>query len=138
MIAGSATYAGGTRAYYYDATGTPIDMGTLAANDNFSEVFDINSSYQAVGLSRLNMLPFTLTPFLYENGSIVNLNSLLPAGSGWVLTRPISINDAGEIIGIGTFNGAPSGFKLTPIPEPMAIAGVAALSLLMRRRGRPG
>jgi hypothetical protein len=68
---------------------------------------------------------------------MVNLNTLLPAGSGWVLHRAFSIDDLGEIIGTGTFNGSPSGFKLTPVPEPAAlftIIPLTTLALLRRRR----
>lgn len=136
VIAGTATYANGTRAFLYDAGGTPIDMGTLGGSYNFSEVFDINNARQAVGTSRLAASPFTSEPFLYENGTMVNLNTLLPANSGWVLQRAISINDLGEITGTGTFNGSPSGFKLTPVPEPAGVAMVMLLAVrgVLRRR----
>ena len=78
--------------------------------------------------------------FLVPNGTMVNLNTLLPAGSGWVLQRPINISDAGEIVGVGTFNGSPSAFKLTPVPEPAAIVSAVAMTLWAsaRWRNRPG
>lgn len=139
VIAGTAFYGAGigTRGFYYDANGTPVDMGTLGSGFLIHEVFDINSSYQAVGRAWNSAFGQGFSPFLYRDGTMVNLNSLLPAGSGWVLTRPISINDAGEIIGIGTFNGTQSGFKLTPVPEPAALAGLAIMTVATAlRRGR--
>jgi probable HAF family extracellular repeat protein len=140
VVAGVAFYGAGngSRPYYYDdAAGAPVDMGTLGPGYVGAEVFDINGSFDAIGTS-FNNQTFAIVPFLYRDGTMVNLNSLLPAGSGWVLQRPISINDAGEIIGIGTFNGTRSGFKLTPIPEPAALAGVAMMTLaaVLRRRRR--
>jgi hypothetical protein len=140
VIAGSANYTGFlTRGFVYDAAGNAVDIGTLGPAYNYSEIFDINSSRQAVGLSRLAASPFTSEPFLYDNGAMVNLNTLLPAGSGWVLQRAFSIDDAGVIMGTGTFNGSPSGFKLTPIPEPTAVAALAmmAATVAIRRRRAP-
>lgn len=37
-------------------------------------------------------------PWLYQNAAFTNLNALLPAGSGWDILRPTSINDSGWII----------------------------------------
>jgi len=138
VIAGSANYTGFlTRGFVYDAAGTAVDIGMLGPAYNYSEIFDTNASRQAVGLSRLAASPFTSDPFLYDDGVMVNLNTVLPAGSGWVLQRAFSIDDAGVIMGTGTFNGAQSAFKLTPVPEPAAIAGMTlmtAAAALRRRR----
>lgn len=138
VVAGLAFYGpGNTRAFHYDANGNAVDMGTLGAAYGYSEAFDINSSRQAVGTSVLSSSPFTSAPFFYDNGTMVNLNTLLPANSGWVLQRALTINDLGEITGTGTLNGTPSGFKLAPIPEPAAVAGVAITGVLLAlRRGR--
>ena len=35
-------------------------------------------------------------------------------GSGWVLVSANGVNDAGQIVGSGTLNGAQRGFLLTP------------------------
>jgi hypothetical protein len=42
--------------------------------------------------------------FLYSGGSMLDLNSLLPANSGWVLTQASVINDSGQIAGGGINN----------------------------------
>jgi hypothetical protein len=68
-----------------------------------------------------------------------NLNDLIPAGSGCVLTYASSINDSGQIAGTGTFDGHQHAFLLTPTPEPGMFglsAGVAGVLLLARRRRR--
>lgn len=46
--------------------------------------------------------------------AITDLNALLPAGSGWVLTSAVGINDSGFIIGYGTRSGATKPFLLSP------------------------
>jgi probable HAF family extracellular repeat protein len=45
---------------------------------------------------------------------MTDLNSLIPAGSGWVLTSARGINDAGQIVGTGTISGVQHAFLLTP------------------------
>jgi hypothetical protein len=44
----------------------------------------------------------------------VDLNTLIPANSGWYLQFTASINNAGEIAGQGTINGEVHAFLLTP------------------------
>jgi len=76
-----------------------------------------------------------LKAMLYTNGKIVDLNSVIAAGSGWDLTRATGINDLGQIIGQGTYDGQMMGFVLTPtgqeVPEPgtLAFATLAFLAL---------
>jgi len=43
-----------------------------------------------------------------------DLNSFLPADSGWKLKSAVAINDRGEIVGSGIWLGAPHGFLLAP------------------------
>lgn len=51
--------------------------------------------------------------FLHDSGGMTDLNSLLPPGSGWELTLASAINDSGQIVGVGTHNGAVRAFLLT-------------------------
>jgi probable HAF family extracellular repeat protein len=44
--------------------------------------------------------------FLYSGGQMVDLNSLIPTNSGWVLTDAYSVNNSGQIVGYGTIAGA--------------------------------
>jgi hypothetical protein len=53
--------------------------------------------------------------FLYSGGTMTDLNSLLPAGSGWVLLTPTAINDFGQIVGYGNINGEQHAFLLNTI-----------------------
>ena len=63
--------------------------------------------------------------FLYSKGAIQSLLSLLPAGSGWSNLFATGINDAGQIVGQGTYNGELLAFEMNPIespvPEPSAV-----------------
>jgi len=46
--------------------------------------------------------------FLWEgNGPMVDLNTLIPAGSSLQLTYAVAINDRGEIAGFGVAPGVP-------------------------------
>ena len=45
---------------------------------------------------------------------LVKAGDLIPADSGWILTAAWDINDAGQIVGVGTLNGEQRGFVLTP------------------------
>jgi probable HAF family extracellular repeat protein len=63
--------------------------------------FDINAAGQVVGTSYLDNVSFTANAFLYDNGVMTNLNSLIPANSGWVLKTAFAIDDAGVITGMG-------------------------------------
>ena len=53
--------------------------------------------------------------FLWENGAIVDLNTLVPAGSGLQLEFASEINERGEIEGFGVLeSGDPRAFVLIP------------------------
>jgi len=56
----------------------------------------------------------TYHAFVYSGGKMKDLNTLIPARSGWVLQRATGINDAGLITGWGTFKGKTHSFLLTP------------------------
>jgi probable HAF family extracellular repeat protein len=78
--------------------------------------------------------------FIYSGGTTTDLNSLINPSSGWLLSSAVGINDQGDIVGNGTFNGQSLAFELVPVPEPvMGIVGLIACSgaLGSRRRRAP-
>ena len=113
------------------------DLGTLGGVYVDSYPFAINDLGQVVGVSSNLPLHFVATPpptlqpgeipidaraVLWQNGKILDLNTLLPAGSGWVLQFATGINDAGQIVGFGTDNGAYTSFELTlPSSGPVVV-----------------
>jgi hypothetical protein len=67
-------------------------------------------------------------------GGMQDLDELIDANSGWVLTTPAAINDQGQIVGWGNKGG----FLQTPIPEPAALPllVVGGATVLARRHGK--
>ncbi len=52
--------------------------------------------------------------FLYRDGVMIDLNTLLPNGSDWVLNEASDINEKGQIVGYGTYQGLQRAFLLNP------------------------
>ena len=69
---------------------TVTDLGSLGGGG--TEAYGINNAGQIVGLSK-DSNGFEHA-FLYENGSMINLNTL-----GWSWTMATAINDKGQIVG---------------------------------------
>ena len=56
-----------------------------------------------------------ITRFLYSNGAMTDLNSLIDPHSGWTLETATAINDQGQIVGWGTNAvGQTEAFLLSP------------------------
>jgi probable HAF family extracellular repeat protein len=84
--------------------GAMADLGALAGSP-ISQANFINSRSQVVGDS----MPCdfsAVTAFLWENGSLVNLNTLIPQNSPFYVITASFISDRGEI---GAFGNLPSG-----------------------------
>lgn len=56
-----------------------------------------------------------MSAFHWQNGQMVDLNTLLPAGSPWYLVQACSINAAGQIAGLGVINGELHAYLATPV-----------------------
>ncbi len=96
------------------------DLGTLGGG--FSTANGINNAGQIAGNSTLTG-DTAVHAFIYQNGAMTDLNTLLPANSGWVLQNAAAINDIGQIVGQGTLNRISHGFRL----DPPANVGVSNL-----------
>ena len=90
--------------------GVMIDLGTLGGTVSFP--FAMNSQGHVIGDSE-DDLGFPV-PFLYRNGQMVNVSSLLPPDSGWEIDTALYINDAGQIAGFGSHSGEFAWYILTP------------------------
>ena len=96
------------------STSPMTDLGTVGT-DTCSFAFSVNLAGQVVGTSSCNPSGSLARAFLWQNGSIVDLNRLIPASATLYLFLPASINDLGEIAGYGlTVNGDLHAFLLTP------------------------
>ena len=104
---------------YHASTGTVTNLTALPGGSGLIAAA-LNSADQAVG-----------NGFLYSNGTIQTLASLLSPSSGWSSLNATSINVAGQIVGQGTFNGQLEAFEMTPnaVPEPatLAVWGLASV-----------
>jgi probable HAF family extracellular repeat protein len=106
---------------FIDSNGVMTDLGTVPGYTT-SQGFGINDAGQVVGeVFNTNPL-FGQHAFLYSDGHMIDLNSLLPAGSTWDLQEAQAINNSGDIVGYGTTSpgGLPHAFFLSPqsVPEP--------------------
>src|SRR5215210_5316715 len=120
-IVGSSTTRGDAEQHTFLYSGQNMqDLGTLEGYTSYSYPTAINNADQVVGQSSDS--EGTEHPFLYSDGVMRDLNSLIPADSGWELTNAQDINDKGYIVGLGqNFNvgnngGESHAFLLTPIP----------------------
>ncbi len=131
-----------TRAFVSGAGGltelSPFNLYSAfnnGATTNYHSVAnDINDAGMIVGNSqRISGLAAVAT--IWMDGVATDLNSLIPADSGWNLLSAEGINDAGDIVGFGSFQGANRAFLLT-VPEPSSamLAAFGATLLLRRKR----
>jgi probable HAF family extracellular repeat protein len=119
-VVGASWFSGDDEhGFLWDATNGMQDLGTLSRAKP-SAAFGINNSGQVVGFS------YTASgqahAFLWQNGTMSDLNDLIPPGSGWDLGAAYAINNAGQIVGVGVHNGQGRAFLLTPdssgLPAP--------------------
>jgi probable HAF family extracellular repeat protein len=131
---------GQQHAFFWD--GTSMTQIPFLQGGTFLEPWAINNNDQVVG--RTNVLDGDQTAFLYDQPTdqIVDLQTLLPSGSGWNLVTAFAINDAGQVVGYGIKDNLLRGFLLTPSTDPPPTDVVAqdasAGSTVSTDSGAPG
>ena len=112
-LPGNATF----HATLWRHAGEMTDLGVVD-NDQCSYATGINAEGQVVGGSISDCNSDNTRAFLWEDGAIIDLNTLIPSGSALHLQFTYTINDRGEIAGEGVDgNGNQHAFLLIPCDE---------------------
>lgn len=132
QIAGQSDLPGDTitHAVLWQTGARPTDLGTLPGGegDVFIVANDINARGQVVGSSC--DASFNCRAWLWENGVMMDLNSLIPPHSPLFLTWGGGINDQGEIAGSAFDQSTGESPAFLAIPAPTAqIAGDSAVKI---------
>jgi probable HAF family extracellular repeat protein len=148
MVAGtSQNSAGYLRAFLWNG-GVLQNLGTLGGST--SSASGVNSEGWVVGTS-LTAGNLSSDGFLWMDGSMLDLNNLLPIGSGWTITGAYAINDADDILASAVDNGQNFAVELVPgsfnaeeraefavTPEPEALAltagGLLFIAFIQKRK----
>jgi probable HAF family extracellular repeat protein len=146
QVVGQSSVASGYGHAFLYSDGVMSDLGTLGGASSFA--YGINNFGDVVGFSWWNG-GSSSHAFLYRGGVMVDLNDFIAPLSGWELLEAYDINDAGQIVGVGAFQGERLAFRLDPVfagaeaihnPEPgtlsMLVTGVLVFGMLYRLRRR--
>jgi probable HAF family extracellular repeat protein len=127
VVGQGITPEGNVRAFVY-SNGLSRGLGTLRGGHN-SAAYAVNNRGLIVGIADYPYRtvcwdPYTATylpciryaqhGFLYDQGVMMDLNSLIPEDEGWDLEWAFDINDRGQIVGYGRLNGVYRAYVLTP------------------------
>ncbi|MBN1123606.1 MAG: DUF3466 family protein [Sedimentisphaerales bacterium] len=125
------------RTFIWDETNGLIELD--AFEDYFSSAVAINESDQVVGYYGQIYDQYYLPEIAFiwdEINGAVDLNTLIDPLTGWTLVSAYDINDYGQIVGMGIFNGQERAYLLNPTPEPSSflLLGMGAFVLTRRRK----
>jgi probable HAF family extracellular repeat protein len=153
VVGETITQTGAHQAFLWN-NGTSENLGTLTTGRN-SEAYSINNHGNVVGTADvISGISFQTNPitreitivtnyqnhaFLYSNGSMLDLNSLISTNSGWELYYAYGINNSDQIVGWGSIDGGEH-FRsfILQVPEPSApvLLFFASAGFLFFRRWR--
>ncbi|HZH97513.1 MAG TPA: hypothetical protein VEX38_00960, partial [Fimbriimonadaceae bacterium] len=114
--------------------GSAVNLGSLGGA--VTRAFGINNSGWVVGMGWNSSQESRA--FIYRQGTLTNLNSLIAPEQGWTLHEARGVNASGQIVGWGTRAGDhyAHAFLLNPVTEPGSLAGLTLGFLLMKRFSR--
>lgn len=114
QIVGQGYLAGDAQAHaFLRENGNMIDIDTLGSVH--SQALAINASGVIVGdFESPGADVVEMRAFVFADEQMKDLNQLIPAGSGWQLDTASGVNDGGQIVGSGMFQGQEHAFLLNP------------------------
>jgi probable HAF family extracellular repeat protein len=113
VVGDSGWQDGHTHAFLGSVSDGMTDLGTLGGKSSFA--LGINNNGQVVGWSWITDNS-DVHAFLWQNGTMVDINNLISPFAGWDLGVAYGINDLGQIVGTGTTpTGLTHAFLLTPV-----------------------
>jgi hypothetical protein len=152
----SFTYVGGTRRVFESMGLKDINgLGETVGNDTAGPIWmdasgnrsylpilygisfpeRINDSRTIIGQSGEFGSNGARKPTLWTGGQVYDFNSLCNLSAGDSIKSLIDINNRGQVIGYGKFNGVEGTFIATPVPEPATLAALSlGAAVLLRRR----
>lgn len=121
LIAGALLFASGpTHAALYN-NGTWVDLGAFPGATSGNLATGVNSSAQVVGTAFFPVQsyhpfrPGKHVAFIYSNGGLVDLDTLVSSNSGLTITDAVGINDLGQILcNAKNSSGVQRAIMLTP------------------------
>jgi probable HAF family extracellular repeat protein len=127
VVVGGITYNTNTavpHAALY-SNGVWTDLGVLPGATRGTVAYSINSAGQILAIAAYQAIyhpfrPAKTVPCILRNGVWVDLNTLIPANSGFNLSRPVPVsglNDAGQIL-VNTKNATGTTFEHTVLLTP--------------------
>ncbi len=108
-----------------------VDLGTLGGTN--SVAYCLTDAGTVVGTAQMTngvMHAFMVTNALGGTIRMMDLNDLLPLGSGWELMEARSINDRGQIVGWGMHAGHTNAFLMTPTTGPVTMMATPTSSVV--------
>lgn len=123
--------------YFLWENGSVKPLGTLGGD--FTTTYELNDLGQIIG--RSTTADGQVLDFLWQDGKMSALIDLIKPNSGWEALYVTDINNKGQIVGGGLFNGQYRSFLMTPVPEPSSVLGSVLLGgmfLSMARRRLKG
>jgi hypothetical protein len=112
-IGGSSSYKGFAEFHAYRWDPGDAVMADAGLSSIVGNVYSIAGGV-SVGYYQTAGAPLTRALMYTDANGAVDLNTLLPVNSGWVLSEVIGVNASGQMVGDGLFNGVPGVFLMSP------------------------
>jgi probable HAF family extracellular repeat protein len=144
VVVGEGSSPLGPQAFRWTAAGGMVGLGDLPGGSFFSRALATSADGSVVVGGSITDSPGQVEAFVWDGGHGMRRLTDVLAGQGdvldgWVLREATGISvDGATIVGWGVHSGREEGWVATisPIPEPVGLAGVVAAGLILAARRR--